>query len=137
MNNLGPLTLEQIKEAAETILVGKFHFCLLLGSAATPRFNQESDVDLAVYFKQKQSSRDLSELSEKFSQVLVRECDLIQLNNVDPIFARQVLETGRELLMTDRSFFNIWKAEQLSQYPDFKASRKIIEDHLLNRKKHV
>jgi predicted nucleotidyltransferase len=137
MSKFDFLTLDQIKQSVEKILTGKYHFCFLLGSAATPRFNDESDLDLAVYFKEAQSFKELSHYSLKFSEEFDRECDLVQLNSIDPIFARQVLETGRELSMANRSFFNIWKSGQLSQYPDFKASRKIIEDHLLNRKKYV
>ena len=137
MNDLDPLTLVKINTAVETLLNGQFHFCFLLGSALTPRFGDESDIDLAVYFKEKQSSTELSRANLKFYDEFKRDCDLVQLNSVDPIFARQVLETGRELSIPNRSFFNIWRSEQLSLYPDFKTSRKIIENHLLNRKKYV
>jgi predicted nucleotidyltransferase len=126
-----------IKETAESVLVNRFRFVLLLGSAATERFNINSDIDLGVYFNVKCTYDELARLRGQLELIFDRECDLVQLNEVDLIFSRQVIETGRELAMADRSFFNIWRAEQLSRYPDFKISRKIIEDNLLRRKKYV
>ena len=131
------LTQEEIKTSFETLLQGQYLFAVLLGSAATPRFYHESDIDLAVYFKKTLSFEELSQFTSKLSDKFELNCDLINLNKIDPIFARQVIETGRELSIIDPSFFNIWKAEQMSRYPDFKRSRKIIEDNLLNRKKYV
>ena len=45
------LTQQEIKTDVETVLQGQYLFAILLGSAATPRFHNESDIDLAVYFK--------------------------------------------------------------------------------------
>ncbi len=131
------LTSELVKNAIEVALKGKYHFALLLGSVGTDRFHNESDVDIAVYFKKEFSHEELSKFSVQLEEQFDRDCDLIQLNKVDPIYARQALTTGRELSVIDRSFFNLWKAEQLSKYPDFKKSRKIIEENLLKRKKYV
>lgn len=130
-------TEDEIKQAIEDIFFDKYHFALLLGSAATERFHSESDIDIAVYFKTEIPSEELSKLSLQLEEAFAWDCDLIQLNKTDTIFARQVLETGREISIVNRPFFNVWKAEQLAKYPDFKQSRKIIEDNLLNRKKYV
>lgn len=131
------ISIEKIHSVVASEIGDKAAFIFLLGSAGTDRFHSESDIDLAVYFKVKPSYDELSKISIALMAALDRDCDLVMLNDVDLIFSRQVLETGRELIVNDRSSLNIWKTQQLSMYPDFKESRKIIEDNLLNRKKYV
>lgn len=139
------LNLDTIKKTLEKVLQEfnqSCRFSFLMGSAGTERFHNESDIDIAIYFNypdvQHKIDYDvLFKMQSRLSEYFNRDCDLVALNKIDPIFARQVLETGRELLVNDSAFLNIWKAQQLSIYPDFKSSRKIIENNLLNRKKHV
>ena len=114
-----------------------FHFAILMGSYATNRFHAESDIDIAIYFIKEPTMDQLTKIQTDISMITSHDCDLISLNRVDPIFARQVIETGRELIVKDRSVWNIWKAQQFSIYPDFKKTRQIIEVNLLNRKKYV
>ncbi len=131
------LTIEDLQSFVRTVFDDSAHFVFLLGSFGTPRFRPESDVDLAVFFKNDPSHENLMEYLSKLENALGRDCDLLKLNAVDPIYARQVLDTGRELFVKDRSSLNLWKADQFSRYPDFKRSRKVIEDNLLNRKRYV
>lgn len=43
------ITLERVKLVVDDILGELSEFCFLLGSAATPRFRQDSDIDIAVF----------------------------------------------------------------------------------------
>ena len=126
-----------ISKKIKEIIADLAEFAYLMGSAETERFNKESDIDIAVYWKDscpdEQKSKCWMALSDKFN----REIDLISLNKIDVIFARQVLEKGRLLFDNNSGLHLKWKMERLSEYPDFKASRKIIEDNILNRKKYV
>ena len=146
MNDFTPsLTLSQIELIANQVLLKHVEFCFLLGSAATPRFNKESDIDLAVFWKRSLLSENgadidfelkltiLNELEEAFHH----DIDLISLNSIDVIYGIQVIETGRILFNSDAGLLLEWQASQLSKYPDFKASRSIIEKNILNRKKYV
>jgi predicted nucleotidyltransferase len=126
-----------LKQNIEALFANEYDFILLMGSVGTDRFNDESDIDLAIYFKVQKSYEEMSQFNVKLMKTFDRDCDLVQLNNVDIIFARQAVETGSELLIANRQKMNIWKAQIFSYYPDFKMSRKIIEDNLLNRKKFV
>jgi predicted nucleotidyltransferase len=138
-------TLKAIKEKFEQVLMEKNQTCVfafLMGSAGTERFHKESDIDIAVYLRNPDNQTVVDygvifKMQARLGELFQRDCDLVVLNKIDPIFARQVLESGRELIVNDSAFLNIWKAQQLSLYPDFKESRKIIEDNLLNRKKYV
>ena len=72
-------------------------------------------------------------LEEKFGH----NVDLISLNNIDIIYGIQVVDTGRLLFNNNAGLMLEWKTMQLSRYPDFKVSRAIIEENILNRKKYV
>ena len=128
-----------IQSAVKQVLTTHAEFCFLLGSAATPRFHKESDIDLAVFWKAsvfkniELQTRLYSEIRESFEV----DVDLISLNEIDVIYGIQVVETGRLLFSNDAGLLLQWKAEQLSKYPDFKATRKVIEDNILKRKSYV
>jgi predicted nucleotidyltransferase len=113
-------------------------FCFLLGSAATPRFRQDSDIDIAVYWKNGEIDFNLRlKIINELEDKLGHDIDLISLNNIDVIYGIQVVDTGRLLINNNPGLILEWKARQLSRYPDFKASRAIIEKNILNRKKYV
>jgi predicted nucleotidyltransferase len=104
----------------------------------TERFHNDSDIDIAAHFINEPTFEELVALKAKIERELNRDIDLVSLNFVDPIFAQQVLETGRLIYTTkDKVELLSWKTQIMSMYPDFKMSRKIIEDSLLNRKKNV
>ncbi len=137
VKNQDQITEQSLKNAILKIVDEPFQFAILLGSVLTNRFHAESDIDVAIHFAQEPKFEVLAKWKELLLEELQRDWDLIVLNKIDPIYANQVLETGRPLILNDESAYNIWKAEQMSRYPDFKSSRKIIEDSLLNRKKYV
>lgn len=126
-----------ITNALTALLTQDAEFAFLMGSAGTERFQASSDIDVAVFWKstcaEERRNHHLRSLEEKLS----RDFDLVSLNNIDEIFARQVLETGRLLFCNSNAILLNWKMEKMSKYPDFKTSRKIIEDQILKRKRYV
>lgn len=112
-------------------------FVFLLGSAQTERFNTNSDIDVAVFWKALVTEDQKNQCWKTLEEKTGHDVDLVSLNDTDIIFARQVLETGRLIFCDSGGFLLEWKARVLSAYPDFKASRKIIEDQILTRKKYV
>lgn len=132
------IDFEKIQSIVDQTIGKLSDFCFLLGSASTPRFRQDSDIDIAVYWRNGEIDFDhklkiMNELEEK----LGHDIDLISLNNIDVIYGIQVIDTGRLLVNTNPGLMLEWKVKQLSRYPDFKASRAIIENNILNRKKYV
>lgn len=128
--------MDRILKAVDETLKEDCAFVYLLGSAGTERFRDDSDIDLAAFFKTHSGLATLFEKSLQLEKKLQREVQLVALNTVDPIFGRQVLETGRLLFSTDPGSLLQWKTHQMSIYPDFKFSRAIIEKALLNRKRY-
>jgi predicted nucleotidyltransferase len=137
-HTLKPITLENIK-AVVTDTIGELsEFCFLLGSAATPRFRHDSDIDIAVFWKNGDINFDLKlKIMNELENKLRHDIDLISLNHIDVIYGIQVVDTGRILINNNAGLLLDWKSQQLSRYPDFKASRSIIEKNILNRKKYV
>lgn len=130
--------LNEIQSAVKTLVRDKAEFCFLLGSAATHRFRPDSDIDIAVFWKNGEVEFDYKlEVVNELENILGHNIDLITLNNIDVIFGIQVVDTGRVLINNNPGLLLEWKAHQLSRYPDFKASRAIIEENILNRKKYV
>ena len=129
---------ESIEKAVEQLLAPKCEFVFLLGSYGTERFNDKSDIDIAAYFSNKIEFSELQNLRSQLESQFNRDVDLVALNDIDPIFARQVIESGR-LVYCKKSGDQLtkWKVHQNSIYPDFKKSREGIEKSLLNRKKYV
>ena len=132
------LSIESIQSAVLEIISNKAEFCFLLGSAATPFFRNDSDVDIAVYWHG--DGMEFSEkvkISAKLSNCLGREIDLITLNDIDVIYGIQVIDKGLLLINNKPALLLKWKANIMSQYPDFKYSRLIIKENILKRKKYV
>ncbi|MEM4261016.1 MAG: nucleotidyltransferase domain-containing protein [Candidatus Woesearchaeota archaeon] len=107
-------------------------FVLVFGSFATGNFNDESDIDIGIYVNDKLYSEEtITEIIDKFNELTDREIDLVVLNDADPIITMQILANGKLIYCKDKHQFNLYKARKISEYLDFKMSRKIIEDNLL------
>ncbi len=114
-------------------------FIYMMGSFGTDRFNDQSDLDFAVFWKNIPEFNELIKIKFKFEDRFQRDVELVSLNKIDIIFAAQVLETGRLVFLNESNkgeHLN-WRAQKMSEYSDFKFSRKIIEENILVRKKYV
>jgi predicted nucleotidyltransferase len=114
-------------------------FIYLMGSFGTDRFNDQSDLDFAVFWKNNPELSELIKIKSKFEDHFQRDVELVSLNKIDIIFAAQVLETGRLIFLNEsnKGTHLNWRAQKMSEYPDFKFSRKVIEENILVRKKYV
>lgn len=117
----------------------KTDFIYLMGSFGTERFNDQSDLDFAVFWNVIPSFDEHIKIKSKFEDLFQRDVELVNLNKIDIIFAAQVLETGRLVYLNNlkKGEHLNWRSQKMSEYPDFKYSRKIIEDNILVRKKYV
>lgn len=134
-----PLDESSVIHIANAVLQGYCDFIYLLGSAGTSRFHEKSDIDIAVYWSKIPEFQKIADLITQLETAFARDVDLVGLNQTDPIFARQVLETGRLIFVNpkQKGVLLNWQMEKLSEYPDFKYSRRGIEDNILKRKKYV
>lgn len=108
-------------------------FALVFGSLLNERFQNDSDIDLAVYHrKARPGIGEKMNFYQQFYELSSHELDIVFLNDCDLIIAMQVMANGELIINSDPGFFLNYKAMTISRYLDFKMSRKIIEDHMLN-----
>jgi predicted nucleotidyltransferase len=99
----------------------------IFGSYAKNNFNKNSDIDIAVIFKNKKSPLEVFKLQEELSLILKKDVDLIDLENVNTVFAYEIINNSIKLKTSK-------KAENLENriwwnYLTLQDDRKeIIED---------
>lgn len=114
------------------LLREKAEFVLLFGSIKSGRIMPESDIDIGVYLKKgKLDFEEYLRLKGALSDASEREVDLVILNTCDIIIAMQIIANGELIINNNPGMFIRYKAEKISEYIDFKMSRKIIEENLL------
>lgn len=124
--------ITNLKELLKKDLQNVTDFALVFGSFAIGNFNHESDIDIGIYVNDKLYSEEtIADIIDKFNELTDREIDIVVLNDADPIIIMQILANGKLINCKDKHQFNLYKARKISEYLDFKMSRKIIEDNLL------
>lgn len=127
-----PSGKDEIVRLIQETLGPKVKFALLFGSVLKPSFRDESDVDIAAYFKEDVDPSDRLDLQAQIESKIHREIDLIVLNDADIVITMQVLANGECILCEDSTQLARFKALKISEYIDFKRSRKVVEDHLMS-----
>ncbi|HEX2960037.1 MAG TPA: nucleotidyltransferase domain-containing protein [Chitinispirillaceae bacterium] len=127
------MKMENIENILKSYLAPIAQFTILFGSFVTDRFNDRSDIDCAVFFDNKLSFEDRTRITGELEDIVGREIDLICLNQDDIIITMQALANGKVLFVHDICLYHLYKARKITEYLDFKLSRKIIEDALLGR----
>lgn len=128
---------EGLRDALRAVLEPRALFALVFGSAVTPRFGPESDVDVAVFFGSRVGIDTVIDLKDELERATGREIDLVDLDTADLIISMQALFTGELLFSNPFSVYVLHKARTLSLYQDFKRSRAIIENSLLRGFPHA
>lgn len=124
---------EEILRKLQPLWSESIVFAFLFGSAAEGRLNPESDVDIGVYLKTvRPSFQERLKVQEQFQRALERDVDVIVLNDADPIIVMQVLE-GDLIWNSNPAQLSLFRAHKVSEYIDFKKSRKVIEDNLMRK----
>lgn len=121
--------LEKMKE----ILVEEFKpfFIILFGSYAKEMQNSESDIDIAIFAKNK-TKKDIFTMKQKLERIAMRDVDLVNLadENLSNALKYEVLMTGVVLHCLNSYQFEMYKLDEIREYFDFNESRKVILDRI-------
>lgn len=131
--NLLSTEKQSIIQRLISILEDKAEFAMIFGSILGENFNEQSDIDTAAYLNAEFNTHEKKfELRKEINRLFKRDVDLIFLNDADLIITMQALVNGKLIINKNPSFYVLLKARKLSEYLDFKLSRKIIENNMLN-----
>lgn len=133
MTPVQPLIYKDCVEKIKTILQNDAEFVFILGSFGTEFFRDDSDIDIAVYYKNHVDEKIKTKLWNQVEDLTGRDVQLVELNKIDPIFAMQVIDKGRLILDQDKACLLNWKSLYFSKYQDLKLSRKVVEKNLLGK----
>ena len=75
----------------------------VFGSFANNTYNENSDIDIAILFKDKKTPLEIFKLQEELSLLLKRDVDLIDLENSNTVFAYEIINKSIKLKSTKKS----------------------------------
>ncbi|MDP2158238.1 MAG: nucleotidyltransferase domain-containing protein [Nitrospirota bacterium] len=103
----------------------------IFGSAVSGRLTKESDVDVAVLFRNKPDFSEVLRIRDGASEATGREIDLVLLNNASPVICMQVLRAGKLIKSEGASVYSNFVVKTVKEYADLKQIRKEAEAHIL------
>jgi uncharacterized protein len=114
-------TTEQLTAAIQSVLPDAAA-AWLYGSAASGSMNAESDIDIAVLLRPKDTrhtSWSLRQEAQSLGEHWHRKVDLVNFSAVSCVLQKEILQAGKPLFSNDE--FAVGNAEllALSQYRDF------------------
>ncbi|WP_106495742.1 type VII toxin-antitoxin system MntA family adenylyltransferase antitoxin [Lentibacillus sp. Marseille-P4043] len=116
---------EQIRQKLVETLTEKVNpaFILLFGSYAKERARGDSDVDLAYYKEQPLSSYELFILTGELAQICGKDVDLVNIREIDTVFAMQIFSTGKLIECRDENEFVKQRIKAYHMYAELNEQR--------------
>ena len=124
----------KIVEKVLTIFEPFSEFICIFGSILEPRFNEKSDVDLAIMPLKHADASKIFRLKMDLEELISRDVDCIDLQTADPIISMQVIQNGKLIYSITPSAYHQFVARKISEYIDFKFSREIVEKNLVSER---
>ena len=88
------------------------------GSFAKNKFNEHSDIDIAVHSKNELSYDNLAQMQVELSLLCKREVDIADLSKAEGLFLHQIMTTG-ERIKFDHNVYHKYIMKALYFYEDF------------------
>jgi predicted nucleotidyltransferase len=120
--------------------LGKRHEVLLafiFGSFTENRLTRESDVDVAILFRNTPDYSLIVDIMDGISEISDRDTDIVVLNNASPIVKMQILKKGWVLKNDSERIYNDFFLRTIKEYDDLKMVRKEQEERILEGRRYV
>ncbi|NLC69336.1 MAG: nucleotidyltransferase domain-containing protein [Clostridiaceae bacterium] len=126
--------MEDVIEKCKKVLI-KYEnilFAYIFGSYASGRVREDSDIDIAIYLKEKIDTKEYLDIRMDLMEACGRKVDLIILSKATPLLKFEVYRNNILLFTRDETLENNFKVKTLFEYWDTKkyldmAYKKNIE----------
>lgn len=108
-------------------------FVLVFGSYAKGTARENSDLDIAYYSEVEFTDYERFLLAGELSNKCNVEVELIDINNIDTVFATQIYSTGELLYCTDENLFIKERIKAYSMYVTLNEQRAVILEGIKER----
>lgn len=129
----GETPMEEIKNKIINIICNNIECeaIVVFGSYARGTQNEESDVDIAIKINKDVTKKELYELSEKISDELKKDIDLVNLDTIENNgFKYEILINGETIYCKNSYKFDLYKLDEYREYLELNESRKMIIDEM-------
>jgi uncharacterized protein len=128
--NLMHVVLNAVQDALKPRLLNAAY---VYGSASTPHFNVNSDIDVAIDVGYVLSPTERWEAAQAIAAALDRDIDLVDFRSANAVLRHQILTTGRRIFARDLTAQLTYEAAVLSEYMDFVEQRQPLMNDILSR----
>lgn len=116
------IIVEYLKEKTNPI------FIYLFGSFARGEARDDSDIDIAIYTDEKIDAYDLFIIANKLSFKVNRDVQIVDLKDIDTVFASQIVGNREELYCKDEFIKANYNIRTFKDYAKLNEERQIILD---------
>ena len=102
----------------------------LFGSFSNGTFNENSDIDVAILYKNRLDRVELFKLQEELFLKFNRDVDLVDLQDVNDVFAYEIINNSIKL--KNSKFAEDYEYRVWLRYLDLQEDRKEIVEEFLN-----
>lgn len=106
----------------------KLNFIYLFGSFARGEGREDSDIDLGIHTDEDITPYDLFIISNKLSFEVKRDVQIVDLRNIDTVFAAQIVGTREELYCEDEVLKANYNIRAFRDYAKLNEERKVVLD---------
>ncbi|PIC66142.1 nucleotidyltransferase [Sporosarcina sp. P21c] len=126
---------EEIKKELVDLLNERVNpsFILLFGSHGKGTAREDSDIDLGYYAVDLLSSYERFILAGELARVAKKEVDLVNIREVDTVFAMQIFSTGKLLSCHDENEFIKQRMKAFSMYINLNQQRADVLQSIRER----
>ena len=110
-------------------------FAYIFGSYVQGKVRADSDLDIAIYLRNKMDVNEYLEIKMRLSEACKREVDLIILNDATPLLKYQIYKNNILLFTRDKSIETRYKVKTLFEYSDMKRYLDLSYNKTIDRLK--
>ncbi|GAB6074516.1 type VII toxin-antitoxin system HepT family RNase toxin [Nautilia lithotrophica] len=99
----------------------------LFGSYADGTYNESSDIDIAVLFKDKKTPVEFFKMKENLEVLLKKDIDLVNLADVNDVFAYEIVTKGK--IIKKSKYADDYEYRLWLRYLDLQNDKEIVKNY--------